>query len=141
MSFQEKSAWTMLVALSLAAILYAVNVISVATEVGALPSPNVPGLLTLAGVTVVIAIIGHIVMAALSPKEANAASDERERLISQKAGHWASYVLGTGVLVSLGSFLVTGNGSALFYACFASLIASHLVEYILQIVFNRRVFI
>lgn len=46
-------------------------------------------------------------------------------------------MLAAGVLVSLGSYLLSGNGDLMFYVVFASLIASHLAEYVLQIIFYR----
>ncbi len=70
-------------------------------------------------------------------KDADAPSDEREKLIFDRAGHYSSYVLAAGVLVSLGTYLLSGNGDLLFYVVFASLVASHLAEYMLQIIFYR----
>ncbi|MBD1387913.1 hypothetical protein IC617_00585 [Neiella sp. HB171785] len=138
MSFQEKSAWVMLVALSCSVIFYVVSLFNLTINSGALPSPSAPALLGLAIVTVVIAIAGHIIAAVLNPKEANAPADERERLIVQKAGHLSSHVLAVGVVLALLSFLLIQDGQILFYGCFASLVLSHLAEYALHIVFNRR---
>ncbi len=138
MSFQEKSAWVMLVALSFAGILYVVNVVSLTLDSGTIPSPSASTLLVLTFVIVVTAIVGHIIVAATNPKEANAPEDERERLIVQRAGHLSSYILAIGVLLALVSFLVMQHGSMLFYACFASLILSQVAEYALHIILNRR---
>ena len=82
---------------------------------------------------VVIAVIGHIVIGILTPREANAAPDERERLIIARAGHFSGYVLGAGVLSALAGYLLTYDGNLLFYGTFASLMLAQLAEYLLQI--------
>lgn len=137
MAFREKSAWIMSVALLLGSGFYFLPVVSGWTGSGELASPLVPQLVTYAVCLVVIAIVGHIVIAALAPKDADAPVDEREKLIFDRAGHYSSYVLGVGVLLSLGLYLQSGNGDLLFFAVFASLIASQLAEYLLQIVYYR----
>ena len=50
----------------------------------------------------------------------------------------ASYVLGVGVVTSLGVYLLSPRGDLLFYLVFASLMLSNLAEYALQILFYRR---
>jgi pilus assembly protein TadC len=86
----------------------------------------------------VIAILGHIVAAAMKPREANSEPDERERLIVVHAGHLSSYILGVGVLLSLGMYLIGFGGNALFYGVFGSLMLAQLGEYLLRIYFYRR---
>jgi hypothetical protein len=46
-------------------------------------------------------------------------------------------VLGSGVLLSLGHYLVHGDGNMLFHLTMASLIVSQITEYGLQIVLDR----
>ena len=137
MPFREKSAWIMSVALTAGGLFYFLPVVSGWTGSGQLASPLLPQLVAYTVCLVVIAIVGHIVIAALAPKDADASVDEREKLIFDRAGHYSSYVLGVGVLLSLGLYLVFGNGDLLFYVVCASLIASHLAEYLLQILFYR----
>jgi hypothetical protein len=84
-----------------------------------------------------LAIVGHIVIAALAPKDADVPVDERERHIFNRAGHYSSNVFGAGILLSLGIYLLSNNGDLLFYAVFASLMAGQIAEYILQILFYR----
>ena len=76
------------------------------------------------GILVAIAIVGHIIAAAMAPKEANATLDERERLIAIRAGHYSSYIFGLGVITSLGTYVVSGSGDLLFYMVFASLMVA-----------------
>ncbi len=124
-------------ALIVGGLIYFLPVLSGWTGSGQLPSPLMPQLVAYTVCLVTIAIVGHIVITALAPKEADAPVDEREKLIFDRAGHYSSYVLAAGVLVSLGTYLLSANGDLLFYVVFASLVASHLAEYLLQIVFYR----
>jgi hypothetical protein len=58
-------------------------------------------LLILATVPVaVVAAVSHILLALLSPKEANQL-DERDRLISQRGDQISAYVLGVGVFAAI----------------------------------------
>ena len=137
MSFREKSAWIMSAALIAGGLIYFLPVVSAWTGSGQLPSPLLPQLVTYTVCLVAIAIVGHIVITALAPKEADAPVDEREKLIFDRAGHYSSYVLAAGVLVSLGAYLLFANGDLLFYIVFASLVTSHLAEYLFQIFYYR----
>ena len=124
-------------ALIVGGLIYFLPVLSGWNSSGQLPSPLMPQLVAYTVCLVTIAIVGHIVITALAPREADAPVDEREKLIFDRAGHYSSYVLAAGVLVSLGTYLLSANGDLLFYVVFASLVASHLAEYLLQIVFYR----
>ena len=124
-------------ALTVGGLFYFLPVVSGGTGSGQLASPQMPQIVAYTVCLVVIAVIGHIFIAAIEPKDADAPADEREQLIFDRAGHYSSYLLAAGVLVSLGSYLVSGNGDLMFYVVFASLIVSHLAEYVLQIIFYR----
>jgi len=137
MPFREKSAWIMSFALIVGGLFYFLPVVSEWTGSGQLASPLMPQIVTYTVSLVAMAIVSHIVITALAPKDADAPVDEREKVIFDRAGHYSSYVLGIGVLLSLGVYLLSGNGDLLFYVVFASLIASHLAEYLLQILFYR----
>ncbi len=78
--------------------------------------------------------------AILAPKEANAAADERERSIFDRAGHYSSYFMGAGVVMSLGAYMFVRSGDLLFYTVFASLMVGQIMEYVFQIVFYRTTF-
>ena len=140
MPFREKSAWIMSIALLVGGFLYFFGVGLVWSESGQLASPVIPLIVAYTCCLIVIAIVGHIVIAALAPKEANAAVDERERQIFLRAGHYSSYVFAVGVLTSLGIYVLTGSGDLLFYTVFASLMVGQLAEYMFQILFYRTAF-
>lgn len=80
-------------------------------------------------VLIIVAILGHIAIAALSPKDANKPLDERERKIFHWAGHVSGNVFGLGVVSSLGLYLLFHSGDLLFYGVFSSLIIGQLAEY------------
>ncbi|UTF58967.1 hypothetical protein [Gilvimarinus sp. DA14] len=136
MSFQEKSAWVMLLALMLTAALYFYSVLTLSTAEGLAP-PLLPTLVVYTVVLVVIAIVGHIAAALMAPKEANAAVDEREKQIADRAESQAGRVMGFLLMLSLLVYLFTYSGHLLFYSVFASLIIGQVAEYLLQIFYFR----
>ncbi len=137
MPFKEKSAWIMLVALLASGGIYALLVVNLSNHAGSLIPPLLPTVFVYTVVLVALAILGHIVIAVMAPKDANAASDERDKQISAVAGHYSSVLLGVGVLMFLGIYLFSYNGHLLFYGIFGSLMLSQIAEYALQIKFYR----
>lgn len=137
MAFQEKSAWIMAAALLLGGIFYFGTVASMSAAAGQLAPPILPLVAVYTVILVIIAIIGHIMIAIFAPKDANAPTDERERRIFDRAAHWSGYIFGIGVILALGLYLIFYDGNLLFYGAFASLMLSQLAEYVLQIVFYR----
>ena len=137
MAFQEKSAWVMSVSLLLGGVFYFGVVKTMTAEIGQLAPPILPAVVLYTFILIVVAIIGHIAVAVLTPKEANAPLDEREKAIFHRASHVSGYLLGAGVLLSLGVYLYSYSGDALFYGVFASLMISQLAEYVMRILFYR----
>jgi hypothetical protein len=137
MSFQEKSAYVMVIALLLGGGLYFYEVLSQSVGLEAWASPVIPGLIHLTFMLVIISIVGHIIIAAISPKEAEAKLDEREKQIFNRAGSFSGSVLGFVVILSLGCYLMSEDGSLLFYTVFAGLIVSQLTEYLTRIFLYR----
>lgn len=140
MSFQEKSAWVMAIALSITTYMCASSVYQLSATAGELVSPNVAVIIKYTIVLIVLVVIGHIVIGAMSPKEAGADLDERERQIERKAGYVSGYVFGIGVISGLFHYVFNEHGNTLFYIVFASLVVSQIVEYIAQIVYSRTYF-
>ena len=137
MAFHEKSAWIMALALLIGGLFYFGLVVLISNGMGELAPPLFPLIVIYTIILIALAIVGHVVIAIMTPKEANAPLDERERQIQHRAGHWSGYVIGVGVIISLGSYLFTRNGDLLFYGVFASLMLSALVEYASQIMLYR----
>jgi uncharacterized membrane protein (DUF485 family) len=137
MSFHEKSAWIMSLSLLLGGALYFILVSSMSAEAGALPAPAVPALVVYTLLLVVLAIVGHLVVAIMAPGAANNPPDEREHRIVARASHISRYVIASGAVLSLMLYLVTHSGDLLFYGVLASLMIAQLSEYLLQIIFIR----
>lgn len=137
MPFYEKSAWIMSVALLLGGVFYVNVVLDASAVAGQLAPPVIKSIVVYTVILVLVSIVGHAAIGILSPKEADAALDERERHIVERAGHWSAYLFGFGVVASLGLYLVTRNGDMLFYAVFASLMVGQFAEYAIQILFYR----
>lgn len=138
MPFQEKSAWIMSLALLVGGIFYFGVVAAMSWAIGQLAPPILPLIAVYTAILVIIAVLGHVVVAVLAPRDANAPHDERDRAVIVRAGHWSGYLFGVGVILSLGLYLFSYDGNLLFYCVFASLMISQLFEYAAQIFFYRR---
>lgn len=137
MSFREKSAWVMAVLMIGAGLFYLKLVLAASQPQGAAAAPA--GIFAAYTILVVIAsVVAQVVLAVLSPREANAPADERERPLLQRAGHWSGTVLGFGAVASLLTFLARADGNLLFHMVMGSLIVSQVAEYAFQIALFRR---
>ena len=137
MSFTEKSAWVMSIALSVGGIAYFGIVLLASRGQETLVSPTLPLVAMYTAALVCMAIVGHIVAASSAPHEASAVADERERMVANRASRLASRVLAAGTVLSLVHYLLFADGDLLFYALFASLMLGQLADYVGQIVFFR----
>jgi uncharacterized membrane protein (DUF485 family) len=137
MPFQEKSAWIMSIILIVAGACYFSAVAAIGAQTGQMALPMMPLVIRYTVMVVVLSVVGQVAIAILSPKEANASLDERERQIVHRAGHYSSYFFAVGVVMSLGYYLFSHNGDLLFYTVFASLMVGHVVEYLNQILLYR----
>jgi hypothetical protein len=142
MSFREKSAWIILITLVVLTALYLLNMPAPYTL-----SPEPGGelfhtLLHMLATFVVVVVIGHIVLAIRSPREARTARDERERLIDLKATAVSSYVYATlslgGIFVAL--HVVGSNQIGLGYLVLFAFIIAEIANYALRIYYYRRGF-
>jgi len=129
----------MFFALLLGGVFYFIEVASMSAGLGALARPGLGLIIVFTIALVILAVVGHIVIAIFTLREAGGAADERERRIFDRAGHLSGYVFGFGVVPSLGIYLFTQDGNLLFYSVFASLMISQLAEYVVQIFLYRTV--
>ncbi len=132
MSFREKSAWTMALVMIVTGVFYAwlVSHAPMAPVIG----PLLPYVLAV----IVLSVVLQILLAILSPKEANAAADEREKLVIARAGHWSGMILAVLLMLAGGTYVVHPNGNMLFHHILGALIAAQTAEYLFQIYFLRR---
>lgn len=138
MGFREMSAWVMAALLIGLGGFYATAVIGTTQALDAVPAPSIPLLVVTTVLLVAGAIVGHVVAAALSPNDANAPEDERDRLVLWRAGNLSGLVLGAGVFGGLWHFMFRGDGNLLFHILIGSLIVAQISEYIFQIIYYRR---
>mgnify|MGYP001816312350 FL=1 len=136
MSFHEKSSWIMFSLISITGLLYLAEVFSL-THNEKLPPPDAPSLVLYLAAMAVLSIIGHIVIAALAPKDANARLDEREVVIFARAGSIAGHVFSVGVVLSMFLYLLEPNGDILFYCVAATLVISELADCAVKIYLYR----
>ena len=137
MSFHEKSAWVMALALLLGGVFYFGVVVSSSPGLDQLAAPVLPLLVSLTVGLVVLSIVGHVLIAVMAPRDGKQPPDERERKIFHRAGYLAWYASVIGVISSLGLYLFTYDGNLLFYCVFASLLIGQLLEYGVQITLYR----
>ena len=138
MSFQEKSAWVMIVALVISGGLYLQGVLAASQALGGTAPPNI-GLITFVTVVIIaFAIFGHVVAALSNLADANAPEDERDKRIAQRAGSISGLVLGFAVFVGIWHYVARPDGNLLFHILVMGLVVSQIAEYILSIWFYRR---
>ena len=137
MSFREKSAWVMAALMIVSGATYLWLVVSVSRAIGQ-TAPPLAAVIPYVLLVVVGAIIVQTVLALLTPREADAPADERERQIQLRADAWSGVVLGLGAVTSLGAYVFQGDGAMLFHMIAASLIAAQVAEYAIVIVLFRR---
>lgn len=138
MPFREKTAWIMAVLLTLAGLKYAESVWSGIRSAGAAPGPDI-GLIALVTILLVAgAVVAHIIAAAVSPEDANAPEDERDKLVWWRAGNIAGWVLGFTAFAGLWHYYFRSDGDMLFHIIVGGLILGQIAEYAFVIVFYRR---
>jgi hypothetical protein len=138
MPFREKSAWLMVVCLGLTGAAYAATVTTLSKAMGQLAPPLIPLLIVFTVVLAALAAGSHIFVALLTPKDAVAPADERDRSINARAGNWSGYVFAFGVALALGQYLILRSGDMLFYCVFGSWVLAQLSEYVFEIALYRR---
>lgn len=138
MAFREKSAWVMAIALLLGGVFYGAVVISGSQALGESMPPLIPVIAVYVGLLVVVSIIGHIGAAITSGPSADNPMDERELQIASRSTALSDYIMGVGILISLGLYLVSYDGNRLFHLVFATLMLAQFTQYAAQIIMFHR---
>jgi hypothetical protein len=134
-SFEEKSVWVQLIAMVIGLGAYFVIAARMMAE-GVTALPAYAGLFIAATVfMVVLLIVGHILAAVSGRVEGR---DERDRIISWRAEHNSSWLLATGVLCAITAMVIGIEPVWVVHCLFASLVASEILGYLLQLVYYRR---
>ena len=132
MSFKEKSAWVM-GAIMLATGGWYAQLVAASPQAPVI-GPLIPYVLAV----IVLSIVAQVILAIMSPKEADAPADERERAAIDKAGHWSGTLLGFGVIAAVIMYIGGWSATMLVHAIVGALILATIAEYALQIYFFRR---
>src|SRR5262245_56352954 len=133
MSFREKSAWISFVLLLLLTVAFFFTQ-HVRHDV---IDPAHLFLAIMLGF-VVLQIVLHLIVAALSPKDARTPKDERERLIELRAARIGSYSLVIGELLAMGSFHAHGRVGTLMFSILFAIFVAWLIKLGSEIVLYRR---
>lgn len=138
MSFHEKSAWVMGAVMVLGAAFYFNTVIGMSAEMGEIAPPLLPMVIVYIIAIVILSILGHILVAITKPSEADDTMDERDRIISARAGAFSGVLLAIGVISALGNYLIFYDGNMLFHIAFGALMLAQFGEYAARITLYRR---
>lgn len=128
MPFREKSAW---IALVTTAVVYGIYFSRIAPGLlsgpGGLPDA-VGAFIATVIVLVVLQIILHVAAAALAPREAQAARDERETLIELRALRAAFYVSQVGAVGVVAAVLWRGDAAFIGNVVLLCMVAAELTR-------------
>ncbi len=137
-SFREKSLWLLLLSLIVVFGVYFVSVLPVrSSNVAPTHVGSFVGMLIL---LVVIQIIGQTLLAIANRRElaSRIQSDERDALIKLKSMRLASYVLATGIFLSICVALVVPGNFAFVHVLLAFWVLAQAVEIVFQLIFYRQ---
>jgi len=138
MSFREKSAWISLLAYLGIYGFYFINVAATLTR-GDTEGTQFLGLFGQSVVLfVIVIIVGTVIAAVTAPRDAQAPEDEREKLIGLKANSASSYVLASGVVLTIGVIFFGVRDFLVINLLFFSLVVSEIYKNVAQIVLYRR---
>lgn len=145
LSFKEKSLWGTLAALVTLSFLYFWSVVEMAAA-GVTDLRALGGLgIGLAVVFILVEIVYHLLIAGFSPKEAEAGEDERDRLIELKGSRIGGFLLGLGVVFTIGHIAMgtlfdeaSGNEFVTVNLLLFALALSEIGKYIAQLAYYRR---
>ena len=137
-SFREKTAWAMAAILIAGGLFYFDKVVHLSRAIEETAPPIIGFVIAYVILIVIASVILMSVLAVSAGKEANAPADEREKIITAKAGNWAGYVLALPALGALWHYSVNMDGNMLFHLIFLSLMLSQISEYVFQIFLYRR---
>ena len=136
MSFQEKSAWAMLLIIAGVYGFYFVDVLPEAMN-DPVSLESVAGrLFRMIILLVGLGVVAHIAIAILNPSQSDEA-DERDRYIEMRADARSSYVMGAGVLTALGMALLEQPIFWVAHVLLAALVLGEMAKSIFRIIDYR----
>lgn len=133
MSFEQKSAALMLAILLIVYGVYFAWAIPLGLSGPVHTAVTTVGLVVMVVVLIVLSVAGHIVIALSAPKQAGVA-DERDRLIEMRADARSGYILGVGILVTIGLTLMGASPFWLAHALLGTLVLGEIAKVVLQLI-------
>jgi heme/copper-type cytochrome/quinol oxidase subunit 4 len=133
MSFREKSAWISFVLLLLLTVAFFVM-----AHVGHDLSDRAHLFLAIMLGFVLLQVVLHLIVAAMSPKDARTPKDERERLIELRAARIGFYALVVGELIAMASFHAHGQAGWLMFSVLLAIFIAWLIKLGSEIALYRR---
>ncbi len=137
MSFQAKSTLIMLIALVAAYGWYGATLLRLAADSPVGEIEYQPLVLIVVVPLVVIATIGHIVITAIKPSEADA-SDERDREIARRGSVIGGWIVGAAALGAMFASMAEIDHFWLAHLLLAGLVLAELADGVWRLVLYRR---
>jgi len=137
MSFREKSTWVLLALTVIVYGWYFATTLGAALGAGVPPVADNVRLFGAVVIMVGLTLIAHIMIAILSPKEADTA-DERDRLIELRGDQRAGYVMAVALFSTLGLALAGASVFWIAHGALAGLVISELVKAVTKLIDYRR---
>ena len=137
MSFQEKSAWLQLLAVT---AVYGAYFVLVFSQVGTIPVEAIPyqvGMFVTVVVLVVLMVAGYIAIAVAS-RSLDDSSDERDRSFERFGEYVGGFVLGLFTLTGLGLAMFNTAHFWIANAALLGMVLSELVSNAVKVVLYRR---
>ena len=138
LSFREKSLWLLLLSLIVAFGVYLASILPL--RLANVAPTHVGSFVGMLILLVIIQVVGQTLLAIASRRELASPiqSDERDTLIKLKSMRLASYVLATGVFVSICVALLVPGNFAFVHVLLAFWVLAQAVEIVFQLVLYRR---
>lgn len=136
MSFRERSAWIALFAYGLVFGGYFAALAHFWNEPGR--GPFGAAMLFGAIIALIVVVVALTILSAvISPRDANASADERERMIELKAERIGSYALSAAVVCLIGALLIGWEGFLVANLLLAAMVVAELAKAGAQIAYFR----
>lgn len=141
MSFREKSLWVSLAIMIYLWIWYFGKVGGGIFEGAVDREATLSIFVAMTVIVVVLEVLSHIILAVLSPRDADPPSDERDRQIAWRAGSHSAWMLGAGVVtIAMIATFRELSAIAIVHCLILVLMAVQILSDALQILYYRRGF-
>jgi hypothetical protein len=138
-NFREKSIWVS-TAIMLYVWIWYIDIVGTGLLDGTVTREGTIGVFI--GMTVLLVfleVVSHIILAIVSPKDAQQRNDERDRLINQRAESHSAWMLGAGIIaIAMSTMFRDLSGVVVVHLLLMLMIAIEILSNGLQMVYYRR---